>query len=79
MYGTTHNHETLSCNPIVERLTGRKIEEAKNVLNGIHGKIVADLEIASIEENIKSEKNKTPVQLKDLLSLQSRAKCALLQ
>ncbi|WP_438988695.1 sugar porter family MFS transporter [Polaribacter sp.] len=44
-----------------------KIEEAKNVLHGIHGKIIADLEIASIEENIKSEKNKTPVQLKDLL------------
>lgn len=44
-----------------------QIEEAKNVLNGIHGKIVADLEIASIEENIKSEKNKTPVQIKDLL------------
>ena len=44
-----------------------KIEEAKNVLNGIHGKIVADLEIASIEENIKSAKNKTPVKLKDLL------------
>ena len=44
-----------------------KIEEAKNVLHSIHGKIIADLEIASIEENIKSEKNKTPVQLKDLL------------
>jgi len=45
----------------------QKVEEAKKVLNEIHGKTIADIEIASIEENVKAEKNKTPLQIKDLL------------
>ncbi|MGK0412907.1 MAG: SP family arabinose:H+ symporter-like MFS transporter [Polaribacter sp.] len=44
-----------------------KYEDAKKVLNEIHGKVQAELEISSIEKNVHSEKNKSPLQIKDLL------------
>jgi SP family arabinose:H+ symporter-like MFS transporter len=44
-----------------------KYEDAKKVLNEIHGKVQAELEISSIEKNVDSEKNKSPLQIKDLL------------
>jgi MFS family permease len=44
-----------------------KYEEAKKVLNEIHGKAQAALEISSIEKNVNAEKNKAPLQIKDLL------------
>jgi sugar porter (SP) family MFS transporter len=44
-----------------------KQNEAKVVLNKIHGKIKAELEIASIEKNINSEENKAKLKIKDLL------------
>ena len=42
-------------------------EDAKKVLVQIHGKEKGEFEIKSIEQNIKSEKNKTPLKIKDLL------------
>ena len=44
-----------------------KHEEAKHVLNKIHGTIKAEIEIASIEKNIHADKNKSPLKIKDLL------------
>ena len=44
-----------------------KYEEAKKVLNKIHGKERGQLEITSIEHNINADKNKTGVKIKDLL------------
>ena len=43
------------------------IKEAKQVLNTIHGAKIADIEIASIEDNIKSEQVHKNVQIKELL------------
>ncbi len=44
-----------------------KIEEAKNVLRSIHGKEQAEIEIKSIEENVKEEESKSKVSIKELL------------
>ena len=44
-----------------------KFEDAKKVLNSIHGEVRARQEIISIEENIHAEKNKSKVVIKDLL------------
>ncbi len=44
-----------------------KLDEAKKVLNSIHGQIKAEEEIRSIEENLKADKNKDKVAIKDLL------------
>ncbi len=43
------------------------IKEAKQVLNTIHGAKIAGIEIASIEDNIKSEQVHKNVQIKELL------------
>ena len=44
-----------------------KFEDAKKVLNAIHGELRGKQEIESIEENIHAEKNKSKVVIKDLL------------
>ena len=44
-----------------------KIEEAENVLKSIHGKVQADIEIKSIEENIKKGGSKSKVSIRELL------------
>ena len=44
-----------------------KFDEAKEVLHQIHGKVKAELEIASIDKNVQSEKNKSSLKIKDLL------------
>lgn len=44
-----------------------KYEEAKNVLIKIHGKERSQIEITSIENNIKADKDKSPLKIKDLL------------
>lgn len=44
-----------------------KVEEAKAILIQIHGKVTADIEIKSIEDNIKLEKIVSKVKIKDLL------------
>lgn len=44
-----------------------KFEEAKKVLNQIHGKERGSIEIASIEKNINADKNKSTLKIKDLL------------
>lgn len=44
-----------------------KINEAKSVLNQIHGADRGRLEIASIEKNITADKNKAGLKIKDLL------------
>ena len=47
--------------------TKNKVEKAKTILVQIHGKIIADIEIKSIEDNIKLEKIVSTVKIKDLL------------
>ena len=47
-------------------------EEAKKVLNKIHGAERGSLEIASIEQNLLEDKNKSPLKIKDLLKLSLR-------
>ena len=47
--------------------TKNKVEKAKAILIQIHGKVVADIEIKSIEDNIKLEKIVSKVKIKDLL------------
>ena len=42
-------------------------EEAKKVLNKIHGTERGGIEIAAIEKNIHADKNKSPIKIKDLL------------
>ncbi len=42
-------------------------EEAKKVLNKIHGTERGGLEISAIEKNIHADKNKAPLKIKDLL------------
>jgi len=42
-------------------------EEAKKVLNRIHGTERGGLEISAIEKNIHADKNKAPLKIKDLL------------
>lgn len=44
-----------------------KVEKAKMILIQIHGKVIADIEIKSIEANIKLEKVVSKVKIKDLL------------
>jgi SP family arabinose:H+ symporter-like MFS transporter len=44
-----------------------KVEKAKAILIQIHGKVTADIEIKSIEDNIKLEKIVSKVKIKDLL------------
>tara|TARA_R110002050_G_scaffold55296_1_gene124892 strand:- start:28314 stop:29852 length:1539 start_codon:yes stop_codon:yes gene_type:complete len=44
-----------------------KFDEAKEVLHQIHGKEKAESEIASIDKNVQSEKNKSSLKIKDLL------------
>ncbi len=44
-----------------------KVEKAKAILIQIHGKLTADIEIKSIEDNIKLEKIVSKVKIKDLL------------
>lgn len=44
-----------------------KFDEAKSVLNKVHGAEVGQVEIQSIEENIKMDKTKSKVVIKDLL------------
>ena len=44
-----------------------KFDDAKKVLNVIHGESRGQLEIESIEKNIQAEKNKSKVVIKDLL------------
>lgn len=44
-----------------------KIEEAKIVLNQIHGKSRGRIEVIAIEKNIDANKNKSDVKIKDLL------------
>jgi sugar porter (SP) family MFS transporter len=44
-----------------------KFEEAKKVLNKIHGTERGIIEITSIEKNINADKNKTELKIKDLL------------
>ncbi|NNC50299.1 MAG: sugar porter family MFS transporter [Flaviramulus sp.] len=44
-----------------------KYEEAKKVLIKIHGKERSQIEITSIENNIKADKDKSPLKIKDLL------------
>jgi MFS family permease len=44
-----------------------KVEKAKEILNQIHGKKIADIEIKSIEDHIKLEKIVSKVKIKDLL------------
>ena len=44
-----------------------KFEEAKKVLNQIHGKERGSIEITSIEKNINADKNKSALKIKDLL------------
>jgi len=44
-----------------------KFDEAKAVLNIVHGKERALVEINSIEENIKADKTKSKIEIKDLL------------
>ncbi|WP_338357499.1 sugar porter family MFS transporter [Yeosuana marina] len=44
-----------------------KFEDAKKVLNSIHGELRGQQEITSIEKNIHAEKNKSKVVIKDLL------------
>lgn len=44
-----------------------KFDEAKKVLNAIHGQSRGQIEIEAIEKNVDAEKNKSKVALKDLL------------
>ncbi|MCL4134854.1 UNVERIFIED_CONTAM: hypothetical protein GTU68_027126 [Idotea baltica] len=44
-----------------------KIDDAKAVLNQIHGKIAAEIEIVSIEKNINQDKNTRNSSIKDLI------------
>ncbi|UAM97227.1 sugar porter family MFS transporter [Polaribacter litorisediminis] len=44
-----------------------KYDEAKQVLHQIHGKVKAELEIASIDKNVQADKNKSPLKITDLL------------
>ena len=44
-----------------------KFEEAKIVLNKIHGSEIGNLEIAAIEKNILKDKNNSELKIKDLL------------
>ena len=44
-----------------------KYDEAKRVLRQIHGKVKAELEIASIDKNVQADKNKSPLKITDLL------------
>tara|TARA_R110002126_G_scaffold291172_1_gene450696 strand:+ start:32108 stop:33646 length:1539 start_codon:yes stop_codon:yes gene_type:complete len=44
-----------------------KYDEAKQVLHEIHGKLKAELEIASIDKNVQVDKNKSPLKITDLL------------
>ncbi len=44
-----------------------KYEEAKRVLNKIHGNERGSIEIASIEKNINTDKNKSKLKIRDLL------------
>ncbi len=44
-----------------------KFDEAKSVLNKVHGEEVGRIEIQSIEENINADKTKSKVAIKDLL------------
>lgn len=44
-----------------------KYEEAKSVLNKIHGTVKAQSEIVSIEKNINANKNKSALKIKDIL------------
>jgi SP family arabinose:H+ symporter-like MFS transporter len=44
-----------------------KYNEAKQVLHQIHGKVKAELEIASIDKNVQADKNKSPLKITDLL------------
>lgn len=44
-----------------------KLTEAKSVLNNIHGKTIADIEIKAIQINIDKAENKTKVNIKELI------------
>ncbi|MDH3322449.1 MAG: sugar porter family MFS transporter [Flavobacteriaceae bacterium] len=47
--------------------TKGRVEEAKKVLNEVHGEKLAEIEIKSIEDNIKSQESTSKVYIKELL------------